>query len=713
MGLGKKIVAGVAVVGIAGGYVAYEKVWEPNEFPDFVATDVPFPLPTPVVDGAQSTAMHSFICPADAAKCNEKTALAASGTEAKKPVVGLKSINPNFIQAVVAIEDERFYSNNGCDVQAIGRALVHKVFQGRQEGGSGITRQYVSIRQKELNLRPDTSSLSDEKTECQIAMGLEQALIAKTGSKKAAKDVIIGNYVNTVFYGRNSHSPEQAAQQYFGTTAKKLTLPQSILLAGVINRPSDYDVAYAPELISEKAAQAYTNFAGKVKIDKSESATLPERQIIEAAVVEKEKGALSQKQHDVIVTYAGYRLESLNLRNRYNHVVDAMEKNQPKVVTPAKAAWLKDPKNFPLLVPYKPPQLTQVSFQGSERLRARHFTEFVVQEAQSIIHASTGAKVDRSAVLSGRYTIYTCLDARDQKALTNAVLSAPSIKGLDAAAVSLDPSGCIKAMVGSKDFNKVQTNIAVGRLGGGSGRSPGSSLKPYALATAIEQGLDPSAKLTIPASVTITQPGSKPWTVSGHSGCGAFNKKPPCQMTPGQLVAVSSNTGAVSLVKKYGIEEITNNMQKLGMEVPSPRVPALILGATAISPLDAAVGMNGINFGKGTANFYDNQAYSAITRIVDTTTGKDIYVRPSPERRAVFSPETAQATIRAMQQVVSERYGTAYGKITSPSGPKAWPAKPAQQNTPAPPTTKTYGLPEACVTKTPNTVAPCQSGAAT
>jgi membrane peptidoglycan carboxypeptidase len=360
------------------------------------------------------------------------------------------------------------------------------------------------MREKDLGLRQATSSLSDEKNECQVAMGLEQGLIARVGSKKAAKNIILTNYVNEVFYGRNAYTPEEAAKQYFGTTAKKLTLPQAILLAGVINRPSEYDVAFSSLDISKKAEQAYKDFAVTVKLDPDESAGLPERQVIKAADAAVAKGALDKTQRSVIVTYAMYRLESLNLRNRYGLVVAAMEKNQPTVVTHAKAEWLRSPENFPTLKPYTPPVLTQVSHKGGDSLGARHFTDFVVQEAIPLISKATGTAVDRSDILSGRYTIHTCLDTRDQKALTNAVLSAQSIQGLDAAAVSLDSTGCIRAMLGSKDYKKTQVNIAVGRLGGGSGRSPGSSLKPYALATALEEGLSPNTKLTIPSTVSIT-----------------------------------------------------------------------------------------------------------------------------------------------------------------------------------------------------------------
>jgi penicillin-binding protein 1A len=132
-------------------------------------------------------------------------------------------------KAVVAIEDERFYRHNGVDVPGIVRAIRTNAESGSvEEGGSTITQQYV----KQQLLRDDSRTVHRKLQEASLALQLE---------RQYSKDKILELYLNAVYFGNGAYGVSAAAQQYFGRRVQDLDLPQSALLAGLIQRPSADD----------------------------------------------------------------------------------------------------------------------------------------------------------------------------------------------------------------------------------------------------------------------------------------------------------------------------------------------------------------------------------------------------------------------------------------------------------------------------------------
>ncbi len=149
-----------------------------------------------------------------------------SGAQSRK-VVPLSTLPTDVPRAVIAIEDERFYSHHGVDYQAILRSLVvnlraHRVVQG----GSTITEQLAKVR---FGGGPRT-----------MTRKAQEALLAGRIDKAATKDEVLQLYLSTVYFGRGAYGIESAAQRYFGTSAKDLSLSQGAALAGAIHSPSVY-----------------------------------------------------------------------------------------------------------------------------------------------------------------------------------------------------------------------------------------------------------------------------------------------------------------------------------------------------------------------------------------------------------------------------------------------------------------------------------------
>jgi penicillin-binding protein 1A len=148
-------------------------------------------------------------------------------------------IAPIMKQAIVAIEDKRFYDHRGVDLRAIGRAFWADVRnKSVVEGGSTITQQFI----KNAYVKDDRS----------VARKLKEAALAWQLEQRKTKDWILTAYLNTIYFGNGAYGVEQAAITYFHEHASELTLPQAALLAGIPRDPALYDPVTSPRAATER-----------------------------------------------------------------------------------------------------------------------------------------------------------------------------------------------------------------------------------------------------------------------------------------------------------------------------------------------------------------------------------------------------------------------------------------------------------------------------
>ncbi len=167
-----------------------------------------------------------------------------------RSVVPLEQVAPVMRQALVDIEDSRFYDNPGVDLRAIGRALVRSQAgavtgeQTEQQGASTLTQQYV----KNLRLlAARTEAEREQVLEVSYARKLEEARYALHLADAMTKDEVLEGYLNLVFFGNGAYGVQAAAERYFSRPASALTLPQAALLAGIVKNPTALDPTDAPE----------------------------------------------------------------------------------------------------------------------------------------------------------------------------------------------------------------------------------------------------------------------------------------------------------------------------------------------------------------------------------------------------------------------------------------------------------------------------------
>ena len=146
----------------------------------------------------------------------------------KKNFVKLSSLPTYYKDAVVSVEDRRFYSHGTIDFIALARATFSNIKQKDfKEGGSTITQQTA----KNLYLIEE-KDVSNRK--------VAEFLIGRDLEKKYNKDEILELYVNTIYFGDGYYGIQEASKGYFGKDAKDLTLYEATMLAGVPNAPSLY-----------------------------------------------------------------------------------------------------------------------------------------------------------------------------------------------------------------------------------------------------------------------------------------------------------------------------------------------------------------------------------------------------------------------------------------------------------------------------------------
>jgi len=375
-----------------------------------------------------------------------------------------------------------------------------------------------------------------------LARKIREAVLAGQLDRKVTKDEILYRYLNTIYFGGGAYGIGAAAESYFNKPVKDLSLTESALLAGLISAPSDFDPRANPE-------RAESN----------------RKDVLDEMLAQKR---ISGAQHVEATAQALF-------------LVGPDGKGTDGEGEP--------PANATLVQPLELQSSTQP-----------YFVDYVRRYLV--------AKYGDDLVYRGGLKVETTLDPRLQGLAEASVKE--SLDGTEAplemAMVSVEPStGFVKALVGGRDFNLSQVNLALGACpegyeaptegpicmaGGGTGRQPGSAFKPFTLARAFEDGIGPRRVYAGPGSYTVPNC-TGDCTVSNveSGGYGAITLR--------EATVNSVNTVFAQLIGDVGVPETAEMAHRLGITmVPADGIQAngdpygisLTLGAAEVSPLDMA-----------------------------------------------------------------------------------------------------------------------------
>jgi penicillin-binding protein 1A len=215
--------------------------------------------------------------------------------------VGLHEMSPYIPQAVIAIEDRRFYSHFGIDPLGVARAMFENVTSGQfSQGGSTLTQQLA----KNLFLKPDRT----------LERKVQEVLLALWLERKHTKDQILEMYLNRVYFGSGSYGVEAASRRYFNKSARDVTLSEAALLAGLLKAPSRLSPARDPKAAEERAQLVLAAMSDEAMIGDTELRTAMSAPATRAAsywtgsehyvadrVMEELPGLIGEVQSDLIV----------------------------------------------------------------------------------------------------------------------------------------------------------------------------------------------------------------------------------------------------------------------------------------------------------------------------------------------------------------------------------------------------------------------------
>ncbi|WP_020497234.1 transglycosylase domain-containing protein [Sciscionella marina] len=197
-----------------------------------------------------------------------------------------EQISQNMKAAMVAVEDRRFFDHGGVDLKGTLRAAINDVGGGSTQGASSITQQYVkNFLVNVVHRNNKAEQLRDQ--EANIARKLREARISMQLEQRMSKDQILAGYLNVVTFSSNVYGVGAAAKTFFDTTPDKLTIPQSALLAGMVNNPIVLDPWKNPDkalqrrnFVLDKMAESKAITTQQAQdLKKEELGIVPERKL--------------------------------------------------------------------------------------------------------------------------------------------------------------------------------------------------------------------------------------------------------------------------------------------------------------------------------------------------------------------------------------------------------------------------------------------------
>jgi penicillin-binding protein 1A len=507
--------------------------------------------------------------------------------EERRHLTPIKQIPKIMTNAVLAIEDSRFYEHGGVDYKGVLRAALANLGRVKSQGASTITMQVAR-----------NVYLSSEKT---FTRKIYEILLTFKLEHMLSKDQILEIYMNQIFLGNRAYGFAAASEAYFDKPLKNITIAEAAMLAGLPKAPSAYNPIANPKRARVRQLHIIDRMLENGFITAEQATTAKNEQLI------VKPGSDNTKVHAEFVAetvrqlmYAQYGDETYTRGlNVYTTLRMADQNTAYKALRRGimdfeRRQIYRGPEKF-VALPTNPQELedaiddalsehpdngdvmaAMVLEADAKHIKAIRLNGETVEitgeglkPAQSGLSdkAAPNIKISRGAVIRVTKTVKNTWE----------ITQLPEVEG---AFVALDPrDGSIKALVGGFDFEKNKFNHVTQAW-----RQPGSSFKPFIYSAALEKGFTPATiindgPLFFNAGVT----GGQPWEPKNYDG------KFEGPMTMRRGLAKSKNMISIRILQAVGAQNAQEWITRFGFDAAKhPAYLTMALGAGSVTPMQMA-----------------------------------------------------------------------------------------------------------------------------
>ena len=532
------------------------------------------------------------------------------------------------LEALVAIEDERFYEHSGIDYRSLIRVAFKTLLMQDQSSGGGSTLS----QQLAKNLYPR----SERKKTNIVVDKVKEMIIAKRLEGVFSKDELLTHYLNTVSFGDNTFGIESASLKFFNKKTSELKIEEAAVLVGMLKATYGYNPRVFPENSLTRRnlvlqAMANNDFLSTSQQDSlvltpltldykkfdSSDGLAPyfreevRKQMVKWATAEKEKG----NEYNVytsglkIYTTLNYKMQLLAEKAMKKHM--ALLQNKFEDSYGKKAPWLTNTKIIKKAVHATP---------HYKKLLKAGLTETVawdsLQQKQSMTLQGWNGEKTTSASPIDSVKYY--------------------LKFLNTGSLNINPkTGAVYTWIGGINFKKFKFDHVAQ-----SQRQVGSTFKPIVYTAALEMGIPPCAYFS---ASEIEYKNLKGWSPS-NSGS---KDETYLNYSMEEALSKSVNTVAVKVLEATGIENVLSQAKKMGVFSELPNQPSVALGTGQIYANELA----------GVYASYVNEGKAVLPYLIETIANKKdsilVQFEPKKAKNSAFSTQTRQIMIEMMKSTIN------------------------------------------------------------
>ena len=573
----------------------------------------------------------------------------------KRILVDYNQIPPQFIQAIIATEDSRFYHHFGVDPLGISRALTRDLIHLKmKEGGSTLTQQLAKL----LFLKPDKT----------LRRKIQEAVLAMQIEKTYTKREILVFYCNQIYLGHGRYGVETASRFYFGKPAREMSLAESALLAGIVQRPEAYSPIRNPTLALKRRDHVLDRMLDEKYLTPEQARLaraepfhrIQPREESELApyFVEEVRRYLDRTYGEVALYQEGlevYTTLDPAMQKAANEAMSrglrAVDKRQG--FRPIQTNILHDPKTS--LETYKHPDWERPLEVGdlihglvtgvdrkSATVKVGPYEGKVGPAEIQWTHSTTPSSV----LHVGDVTLFQIQEIdRQAHRLKLSLDQEPIVEG---SLLALDPAtGEVKALVGGYDFGRSEFDRVIQSL-----RQPGSAFKPFVYLAALDSNYTLADTLFDEPTVFMDS------KTNGEYQPENYTKKYYGTMTLRTALEESRNIVSVKLLNQVGYRKTIDLATRMGIRSHLNPYPSLALGAAEVSLWDLV----------SAYSVFPNQGIRVephmIREVLDRG-GKE-REKAHPQVEEVLKPDIAYLMAYALQGVTETGTGAAARVLNRP-----------------------------------------------